>query len=98
MRHDNLHYTLPNGDTFSMTAIDGRYEVAVLRTSSPDFSFVPVLEWLGSDHDNGEMSTLPATMQKSSLKYSGLLSGGRSGIKHAYWRLPLTKQYPDPCG
>jgi hypothetical protein len=53
MRHDNLHYTLPNGDTFSMTAIDGRYEVAVLRTSSPDSSFVPVLEWLGSDHDNG---------------------------------------------
>ena len=54
MRHDNLHYTLPNGDTFSMTAIDGRYEVAVLRTSSPDFSFVPVAEWLGKEHDNGD--------------------------------------------
>ena len=54
IKHDNLHYALPNGDTFSMTAIDGRYEVAVLRTSSPGFSFVPVAEWLGNEHDNGD--------------------------------------------
>lgn len=51
-QHDNLHFVLPNGDTLSVASINGRYEVAILRTSSPGRGFVPTMEWLGEGDDD----------------------------------------------
>jgi len=52
IQHDNLHFVLPNGDTLSVASINGCYEVAVLRTSSPGRAFVPTMEWLGEGDED----------------------------------------------
>ena len=50
-QHDNLHFSLPNGDTLSVASLNGRYEVAILRGASPGGDFVPVTEWLHAGYD-----------------------------------------------
>lgn len=48
MRHDNIHFTLPNGNIFSIASLDKSPEVAVMN----DDGFIPVSEWTGQDYDN----------------------------------------------
>lgn len=44
-RHDNIHFTLPNGNIFSVARINNRHEVAVLDEGN----FVPLVEWYGKN-------------------------------------------------
>ncbi len=44
-RHDNIHFTLPNGNIFSIVRINNNHEVAVLD----EHDFVPLSEWYGKD-------------------------------------------------
>ena len=48
MRHDNIHFSLPNGAIFSIASLNGSPEVAVLT----DDGFVPVSEWYGEYDDD----------------------------------------------
>lgn len=43
-RHDNIHFTLPNGAIFSLVRINNKHEVAVLDGDK----FIPVTEWYGA--------------------------------------------------
>jgi hypothetical protein len=43
-RHDNIHFTLPNGTAFSLVRINNKHEVAVLDGDK----FIPVTEWYGA--------------------------------------------------
>ena len=65
-QHDNIHITLPNGDTFSIASLNGLKEVAVLQNGTGNF--VPVTEWrLGSDTHGDVLPVVDAVALSGAL-------------------------------
>lgn len=61
-RHDNIHFSLPNGAIFSIACINGKTEVAVMTEEG----FVPVSVWFGGNGDDSN-PILPIAQYATSL-------------------------------
>lgn len=57
IRHDNIHFTLPNGAIFSIACLNGRHEVAVMSAEG----FIPTAVWYYKDGDDDDDPILPIT-------------------------------------